>query len=131
MIVLIILCCVGAKNDLFPTLSRSYLQNRSTYIAENVHFFSTRGTGLCVDVISSSVVSFAQISPTCGRMPLPGLSLWPGRQPYRYRTIVDGRRGGGQSAVAPRSRNPPTGRRRDSPISSSLFSHGPPLCAVG
>ena len=30
-----------------------------------------------------------------------------------------------------RSRNPPTGCRRDSPISSSLFSHGPPLCAVG
>ena len=30
-----------------------------------------------------------------------------------------------------RSRSPPTGRRRDSPISSSLFSHGPPLCAVG
>ena len=71
--------------------------------------------GLCVDVISSSVVSFAQISSTCRRMPLPGLSLWPGRQPYRSR-IVDGRRGGGQSSVAPRSRNPPTGRRRDSPI---------------
>ena len=27
--------------------------------------------------------------------------------------------------------NPPTGHRRDSPISSSLFSHGQPLCAVG
>ncbi len=62
-------------------------------------------------------------------MPLPGLSLWPGRQPYRSR-IVDGRRGGGQPSVAPRSRNPPTGRRRDSPI-SSLFLHGPPLYAVG
>ena len=87
-------------------------------------------TGLCVDVISSSVVYFAQFSTICGRMPLPGLSLWPGHQPYRYR-IVDGRRGGGQSSIAPRSRNPPTERRRDSPISSSLFSHGPPLCAVG
>ena len=64
-------------------------------------------TGLCVDVISSSVVSFTQFSPTCGRMPLPGLSLCPYRQPCRSR-IVDGRRGGGQSSVAPRSRNPPT-----------------------
>ena len=77
---------------------------------------------------SSSVVSFTQCSPTCGRMPLPALSLWPGRQPYMPR-LVGGRRGGGPSSVAPRS--PPTGRRRDSPISSSLFSHGPPLCAVG
>ena len=57
-------------------------------------------------------------------MPLPALSQWPGRQPCRPR-LVDGRRGGGPSSVAPRSRNPPTGRRRDSPISSSLFSHGP------
>ena len=31
--------------------------------------------------------------------------------------LVDGRRGTGPSSVAPRSRNPPTGRRRDSPIS--------------
>ena len=46
-------------------------------------------------------------------------------------SLVDGRRGGGPSYVAPRSHNPPTERRRDSPISSSLFSHGPPLCAVG
>ena len=67
---------------------------------------------------------------TCGRMPLPALSLWLGLQSYRHR-LVDGRRGGGPSSVAPRSRNPPTGRRRDSPISSSLFSHGPPLCSVG
>ena len=79
---------------------------------------------------SSSVVSFTQCSPTCGNMPLPALSLWPGRQPYRPRLVV-GRRGGGPSSVAPRSRNPPTGRRRESPISSSLFSHSPPLCAVG
>ena len=57
-------------------------------------------------------------------MPLPTQSLWPGRQPCRPR-LVDGRRGGGPSAVAPRSRNPPTGRRQDSPISSSLFSHWP------
>ena len=75
---------------------------------------------------SSSVVSFTQFSPTCRRMPLPALSLWPGRQPCRPR-LVDGRRGGGPSSVAPRSRNPPTGHRRDSPISSSSFSHGPPL----
>ena len=63
-------------------------------------------------------------------MPLPALSLWPGRQPYRPH-LVGGRRGGGPSSVAPRrprSRSPPTGRRRDSPISSSLFSHGTPLC---
>ena len=73
---------------------------------------------------SSSFVSFTQFSPTCGRMPLPALSLWPGRQPCRPR-LVDGRRGGGPSSVAPRSRNPPTGHHRDSPISSSLFSHGP------
>ena len=59
-------------------------------------------------------------------MPLPSLSLWPGRQPYTPR-LVGGRRGGGPSSVAPRSRNPPTGHRRDSPISSSLFSHGQPL----
>ena len=39
-------------------------------------------------------------------MPLPALSLWPGRQPYRPR-VVGGRRGGGPSSVAPRSRNPP------------------------
>ena len=79
---------------------------------------------------SSSFVSFTQCSPTCGRMPLPSLSLWPGRQPCRPRLVGD-RRGGGPSSVAPRSRNPPTGHRRDSPISSSLFSHGQPLCAVG
>ena len=59
---------------------------------------------------SSSFMSFTQCSPTCGRMPLPALSpLWPGRQPCRHR-LVDGRRGGGPSSVAPRSRNPPTGR---------------------
>ena len=81
-------------------------------------------------ITSSSVESFTQCSPTCVRMPLPALSLWPGRQPYRPR-IVGGRRGGGPSSVAPRSRIPPTGGRRDCPISSSLFSHGPPLCAVG
>ena len=63
-------------------------------------------------------------------MPLPSLSLWPGRQPYRPR-LVDGRRGGGPSSVTPRSCNPPTGRRRDSHISSSLFSYGPLLCTVG
>ena len=45
--------------------------------------------------------------PTCGRMPLPSLSLWPGRQPCRPR-LVDGRRGGGPSFLTPRSRNPPT-----------------------
>ena len=43
------------------------------------------------------------------------------RRQERRRAIVCG----------PRSRNPPTGRRRESPISSSLFSHSPPLCAVG
>ena len=69
---------------------------------------------------ASSFVSITQFSPTCGRMPLPALSLWPGRQPCRPR-LVDGRRGGGPSSVAPRSHNPPTGRHRDSPISSSLF----------
>ena len=57
-------------------------------------------------------------------MPLPAQSQWPGRQPCRPR-LVDGRRGGGPSSVAPRSRNPPTGRHRDSPISSSLFSQRP------
>ena len=78
----------------------------------------------------SSFVSFTQFSPTCGRMPLLALSLWPGRQPRRP-SLVDVMRGGGPSSVATRSRNPPTGRHRDSPISSSLFSHGPLLCAVG
>ena len=59
--------------------------------------------------------------------PTDYMSLWPGRQPCRPR-LVDGRRGGGPSSVVPRSRNPPTGLHRDSPISSSLFSHGPLLC---
>ena len=81
----------------------------------------------CDTYISSSVVSFTQFSPTCGRMALPALSLWPGRQPYRPR-LVGGRRAGGPSSVAPRSLNPPTRRRRYSPISSSLFSHAHP-CA--
>ena len=75
-------------------------------------------------------MSFTHLFPTCGCMPLPALSLWPGRQQCRPR-LVDGRRGGGPSYVAPRCRNPPTERRRDIPISSSLFSHGPPLCTVG
>ena len=48
---------------------------------------------------SSSFVSFTRCSPTCGRMPLPALSLWPGRQPYRPR-LVGGRSGGGPSSVA-------------------------------
>ena len=69
---------------------------------------------------SSSFVSFTQFSPTCGRMPLPALSLWPGRQPCRPR-LVDGRRGGGPSYVAPRSRNPPTGRHRDIPSPHHCF----------
>ena len=76
---------------------------------------------------SSSLVSFTQFYPTCGRMHLPALSLWPGCQPYRPR-LVGGRRGGGPSYLAPRSRNPPTWRRRDSPISSSLFRAAQP-CA--
>ena len=54
---------------------------------------------------SSYVVSFTQFSATCGCMPLPALSLWPGRQPYRPHP-VGGRRGGGPSSVASRSRNP-------------------------
>ena len=77
----------------------------------------------------SSFVSFTQFFPTCGRMPLPAMSLCPGRQPCRPRLVGD-RRGGGPSYVAPRSRNPPTGRRRDSPLSSPLFSQSV-LCAVG
>ena len=60
-------------------------------------------------------MSFTQCSPTCGHMPLPALSLCPGRQPYRPR-LVGGRRGGGPSSVAPRSRSPPNGHHRDSPI---------------
>ena len=39
-------------------------------------------------------MSFTHCSPTCGRMPLPALSLWPGRQPYRSR-LEGGRRVGG------------------------------------
>ena len=56
--------------------------------------------------------------PTCGRMPLPALSLWPGRQPCRPRLV----------ATVTVAIHRPTGRRRDSPISSSLFSHCLPLC---
>ena len=44
-------------------------------------------------------MSFTQFYPTCGRMPLPALSLWSDRHPYRPR-LVDGRRGGGPSSVA-------------------------------
>ena len=80
-------------------------------------------------VSGSSFVSFTQYFHTCGHMLLPALSLWPGRQPCRPRLVYD-MRGGGPSYVAPHSCNPPTGRHRDSPISSSLFSHGPLLCAV-
>ena len=88
---------------------------------------STNSTSLLQICRSSSFVSFTHLFPTCGRMPLPALSLWPGRQPCRPR-LVDGTRGGGPSSVAPRSRNPPTGRRRDSHISSSLFCTAHP-CA--
>ena len=83
---------------------------------------TTRGVALFKSS-NSSFLSFTQFYPTCGRIPSPPLSPWPGRQPCRPR-LVDGWRGGGPSSVAPRSRNPTTGRRRDSPISSSLFSHG-------
>ena len=64
-----------------------------------------RPSGLLVAPLSASsyFVSFTQFCPTCGRMPLPALSLRPGRQPCRPR-LVDGRRGGGPSSVAPRSR---------------------------
>ena len=62
-------------------------------------------------------------------MPLPALSLWPGRQPYTPR-LVGGRRGGGPSPVSTRSRNPPTGRREYSPISSPPFSHGLSLISL-
>ena len=72
-------------------------------------------------------MSFTQFSPTCGRMPLPALSLWPGRQPCRPR-LVDGRRGGGPSSVAPRSRNPPNGRHRDSPhLLITVFARPTPV----
>ena len=40
------------------------------------------------------------VFPTCGRMPLAALSLWPSRQPCRP-SLVDDRRGGGPSSVAP------------------------------
>ena len=102
---------------------------RQTFYSTPCPFLKHR-FGSIVLASSSSFVSFTQCSPTCGSMPSPSLSLWPGRQQYRPR-LVGGRRGGGPSYVAPRSRNPPAGHRRDSPISSSLFSHVPPLCAVG
>ena len=57
---------------------------------------------------SSSFGSFTHFCFTCVRMPLAALSLWPGRQPCRPR-LVDGRRGGGPSAVSPRNHNPPNG----------------------
>ena len=55
---------------------------------------------------SSSFVSFTQLFPTCGRMPLPALSLWPARQPCRPR-LVDGRRGGGPSYVCMLTKHEP------------------------
>ena len=62
--------------------------------------------------------------PICGRMPLPALSLWPGRQPCRPR-LVDDRIGGGPSSVAPRCLNPPADLRitvfaRPTPVRSRL-----------
>ena len=48
-----------------------------------------------------SVVSFTQLSPTCGHMSLPAQSLWPGRQPYRPR-LVGGRRGVGHRLWLPK-----------------------------
>ena len=70
---------------------------------------------------SSSFVSFTQFFSTCGRMPLPARSLWPGRQQCSPR-LVGGRRGGGPSSVAPRSRNPPTGRSRDGHLLITIFA---------
>ena len=55
------------------------------------------------------------------------LSLWPCRQPYRPR-LVDGRRRCGPSSVVPRSSNPPTGRRPDSPSPHHCFRTAHP-CA--
>ena len=131
--------CLPSSVRTFPRCSRS-LKTRTSPEMTLAHIcgntpkrtISCRHRAECslVAIVASSFVSFTQCSPTCGRMPLPSLSLWPGRQPCRPRLVGD-RRGGGPSSVAPRSRNPPTGHRRDSPISSLLFSHGQPLCAVG
>ena len=75
--------------------------------------FCFDSTMLCIAASSSSFLSFTQCSPTSGGMPLPALSLWSCRQPCMPR-LVDGRRRGGPSSVAPRSRNPPTWRHRAS-----------------
>ena len=40
---------------------------------------------------STSFVSFTHFFPSCRRMPLPALSLWPGRQPCMP-SLVDGMR---------------------------------------
>ena len=37
---IVLICCVGAKSDLFPKFARSYLENRLTYIAEICIFIS-------------------------------------------------------------------------------------------
>ena len=72
--------------------------------------------------------------PSHNFFPLAGACLCPlchyGQFVSRTPRLAGDRRGGGPSYVAPRSPNHPTGRRRDNPISSSLFSHGPPVCAV-
>ena len=61
-------------------------------------------------------------------MPLPALSQWPDRKPYTPR-LVGGRRGGGHRLWLPAvAIHRLHGRRWDSLISSSLFSHGHP-CA--
>ena len=103
-----------------------FRKGKEMYISDMLSGAYLHDTGNQSEITHVKMVPF----PTCGRMHLPALSLWPGRQPCRPH-LVDDRRGGGPSSVALRSRNPPTGRRRDGPISSSLFSHGPPLCAVG
>ena len=71
-------------------------------------------------------VYFTHFSPTCGHMPLPR-SVTVARSSAVQASSSRRQERRGPSSVAPRSRNPPTGRRRDSHISSSLFSHGPPL----
>ena len=59
--------------------------------------FTQVGTRLS-QIFSSYFVSFTQCSPKCGRMPLPALSLWLGRQPYRPRLVGDSS-GGGPSSI--------------------------------
>ena len=63
-------------------------------------------------------------------MPLPALSLWPGRQPYRSR-IVDGRRGDGPSSVRSRLSDRQQSQSSPDPAGKDSATPSPMLTEAG